>query len=166
MAKKPHYDPKRNARLAWLSINGWGKSKSDARIIIELMAAFPGVSEKVAREDMRALYQRLYDINQDNFETASAQMLEQSWKAYTLAVNMCQMSAAANLLKHIHGLMGYTGENRRQDTTPAGSGQPIPAPDIIRERIHELMKKRKIQEEAQEANIDLKDLADKAGVES
>ena len=168
MPKKPNYDPKRNARLAWIAMNGFGKGKTDAKIIIELMTAFPGTSEQTARADLKALYQRYYDINQDNVEHASAQALEQAWDCYEKCINLCQMSAAVKVLEHIHKLLGLSTDSKgsgKLGPDAPGSGQATPAPDIVRERIAKLMKSKSVQEQAQEAGIDLKDLAVKAGHE-
>lgn len=167
MPKKTNFDPKRNARLAWIAMNGFGQGKTDAKIIIELMTAFPGTSEQTARGDLKALYQRYYDINQDNVEHASAQALEQAWDCYEKCIKLCQMSAAVKILEHIHKLLGLSTDSKSSNKfgDQAGQGQATPAPDIIRERIAKLMKNKQVQEQAQEAGIDLKDLAVKAGVD-
>lgn len=158
---KGHYDPKRNARLAWIAMNAFGKNKTDARIIIELMSAFPGTSEQVARTDLKALYQRYYDINQDNIDHAQAQALEQAYDLYEKCINLCQMSAAVKILEHIHKLLGL-GQIDKSSGTPVDATQATPAPEIVRDRIAKLMQDKAVKENAEEAKINLTELAIKA----
>lgn len=161
---KSHYDPKRNARLAWIAMNAFGKAKTDADIIIELMGAFPGTSESTARADLKALYQRYYDINQDNIDFAQAAALKQAYELYEKCVNLCQMSAAVKLLEHVHKLLGL-GNIDKFSHTQTDANQTTPAPDIVRERIAKLMRDKQVNENADSAKINLTELAGKAGLD-
>ncbi len=74
------------------------------------------------------------------------------------------MSAAVKILEHIHKLLGLSAESQAKFTSETAP-QSTPAPDIVRQRITKLMQDKKIQQEADQAGIDLnslKDLADKS----
>jgi hypothetical protein len=161
MAKKPHYDPKANTRLAWLWVNAFGQDKSDAKIIMELMQAFPGTSEQTARKDLSRCYERFYELNTENETFAMAQAIEQAYKLYEQAKNLCQMSAAFKILEHIHKLRGLGTDFKSQNAKePEATGTPDA--DIIRERIRALHAKKSIHEAAEEAEIDLNALREAA----
>jgi hypothetical protein len=159
MARKPHYDPKSNTRLAWLWSNGFGQDKSDAKIIMELMSAFPGTSEQTARRDLNRCYERFHDLNTENEPFAMAQAIEQAYNLYEQAKNLCQMSAAAKILEHIHKMRGInTDKSQAANKTLEATGTPDA--DIIRERIRALHAKKSIHKAAEEADIDLNALRD------
>lgn len=156
MAKKSHYDPKANSRLAWLWVNAFGQDKSDAKIIMELMAAFTGTSEQTARKDLSRCYERFYELNTENEPFAMAQAIEQAYKLYEQAKNLCQMSAAFKILEHIHKLRNLGVVDNKfgsQKSEPDATGSPDA--EIIRERIKTLYAKKSIHESAEAAEIDL-----------
>lgn len=164
MPKKHKHDAKRNARLAWIS-QRIGKGETDSALVIGLMSAFPGTSEQTARRELNEIYQRYFEINYENTEFQKVKIEEIAWEMLKEMRSLCQMGPAQRQLEFIAKLIGAYNEKEQAKSSDINT-QPTPAPEQVRERITELMRKRKIQEEADEAGIDIKDLAKKAGVDS
>lgn len=163
MPRQHKHDPYRAQRLAWLAQN-INKAQTDAQTILGLMAAFPGTNEQTARRELNELYERYFTINQENIEFRSAQFLEIGFDLLKDARQAYQLGPAVNLFKTLAQIAGVLTEKVQVDQTVNAS--PTPAPEIVRERIAELMRKRKTKQEAEEAGINLDDLAKKAGHES
>lgn len=145
---------KHNARLAWLSQN-MGKGLTDMNLILGLMAAFPPVSEKTAREELKEIYQRYWDINVQYLPEQKVKFLELGFEMLEEMRNAMQLGPAANHFKTLAGIAGVTTE-RSQVDQKVTQGAPAPKADTVRDRISKLMKDSKVRERAQRAGLDLK----------
>jgi len=145
----------RNQRLAWIA-SQVGEGKSNASIVMECMTLFPGVSEAVARKDLKEIMQRLTEIELANLPEIKTRFLEIGWKLLEECRKYSQMGAAVNQFKNLALMAGVL-----DDKKPENNQQANGAPDnkIIRERIAQLMRNKKIKAQAEEAGIDLESIA-------
>lgn len=144
----------RNQRLAWIS-QEIAKGKSNATIVLECMAKFPGTSEHVARKDLKELLQRLTEIELENLPEIKTRFLEIGWKLLEECRSLAQMGPAVNQFKALAIMSGVLNE-KGVDTSGAATGSP--ESEVVRNRIKELMKNKKIKQEAKDAGIDLDEL--------
>jgi len=141
----------RNVRLAWIA-QELSKGKSNGQIILDCMTQFPGVSEKVARKDLKEILQRLTEIEADTLVEAKTRFMEIGWKLLEECRSLAQMGPAVNQFKTLATMAGVLNE-KDPDKQAGPTGSPESA--IVRERIAQLMKSKAVQEKAQEAGIDL-----------
>lgn len=157
MAKKSTAkDAKRNARLAWLA-QEICKGLTDAQIVIGLMAAFPGTSEKIARQELKEIYQRFSEINSDNLQDQKAKFME---LGFTLLAEMragMQLGPAANHFKTLATMAGVITEKVAVDQT-VSNGPVAPKADVVRDRISKLANDPKIRERAKKLGLDIDDV--------
>lgn len=153
--KSSQNNAKRNARLAWLA-QQVGKGQTDAQIVIKLMAAFPGVSEKTARAELKEIYQRFSEINSDNLGDQKVKFLELGFEMLAEMRSALQLGPAANLYKTLAGVAGVVTEKTQVDQTVI-QGVPAPKADVVRDRISKLRKDPKIIERAKKLGLDLDD---------
>lgn len=146
----------RNQRLAWIA-QELSKGKSNAAIVLDCMTKFPGVSEKVARKDLKEILGRLTEIELETLQDAKTRFMEVGWKLLEEARSLAQMGAAVNQFKTLVAMAGLL--NEKQEATKEATG--VPESNVIRERIAQLMKSRKVQAEAKAAGIDLAEMKDK-----
>ena len=144
---------KRNARLAWLAQNV-GKGKTDAKIVIECMAAFPGVSEKTARAELKEIYQRFAEINLENLGDQKVKFLELGFEMLQEMRSALQLGPAANHFKTLASIAGVVTEKTQVDQT-VNTGTPAPAAETVRNRISQLTNDPKIRERAKKLGLDL-----------
>lgn len=151
MAKKP--DAKRNARLAWLA-QSICKGQTDAQIVLGLMTAFPGTSEKLARQELRDLYQRFSDINADNLPEQKVKFLE---LGFQMLDDMRQGFAHGPAAMHFKTLAAIAGVNTTDklvvDQTVSTS--PAPKPETVRDRLAKLTQDPKVRERAKKLGLDI-----------
>lgn len=147
---------KRNARLAWLAMH-FGKPMSDAQKIIGLIAAFPGTSEKTARQELKEVYQRFADINSDNWAEQKQNFLELCYEALDKMDKAMQYGPYANTLKTLAGVLGVITEKTQIDQT-ISQNTPAPKSDVVRSRIDKLMSDPKVRERAKKAGLDLDEI--------
>lgn len=148
---------KRNARLAWLS-QEICKGQTDATIILGLMAAFPGTSEKLARSELREIYQRFSDINEENIPSQKTKFLELGFTMLGEMRAAMQYGPAANQFKILAGIAGVTTEKTQLDQTTHSSATPAPKSDVVRSRLDKLMNDPKVKERAKRMGLDLDDV--------
>jgi hypothetical protein len=145
----------RNQRLAWIA-KQLSEGKSNSAIVLDCMTAFKGVSETVARRDLKEILQRLTEIEIEGLPEIKTRMMEVGWKLLEDARSLGQMGAAVNQFKTLAILSGALNEHEKENKQQTGT----PESQVIRERIAQLMKSKKIQAQAQDAGIDLKELKD------
>lgn len=148
---------KRNARLAWLAQNV-GKGQTDAQIVLGLMAAFPGVSEKQARVELREIYQRFADINSDNLDAQKVKFLELGFEMLSEMRSAMQLGPAANHFKTLANIAGVVSDGKVSVDQTVNVGTPAPKADIVRDRISKLRSDPKIIERAKKLGLDIDDL--------
>jgi len=144
----------RNVRLAWLA-QQLTEGKSNGAIILDCMTKFPGVSEKVARKDLKEILQRFAEIDSDTLELAKQRYLEIGWKLLEECRSLSQMGPAVTQFKNLATIAGVLNEKAPEKQEVA------PESNIIRERITQLMKNKAVREKANEIGLDLKDLSKK-----
>lgn len=153
MAKKhTKNDAKRNARLAWLAQNIC-KGQTDAQIVIGLMAAFPGVSEKTARMELREIYQRFSDINAENAPDQKTKFMELGFQMLEEMRQGFAHGPAAQHFKTLATIAGVVQEKVQVDQTVNSS--PAPKADVVRDRISKLSSDPKVKERAKKLGLDL-----------
>lgn len=156
--KSSQNNAKRNARLAWLAQN-IGKGQTDAQIVLSLMAAFPGVSEKTARAELKEIYQRFADINSDNLPDQKVKFLELGFELLQEMRSALQLGPAANQFKTLASIAGVvTEKSSAQVDATVAQGVPAPKPDTVRDRIAKLRSDPKIIERAKKLGLDLDDI--------
>lgn len=164
MAKssKSLHDAQRNARLAWLSQN-IAKGQTNTQLIIGLMAAFK-CSEKVARDNLKEVYDRFGEIEAQYIGDAKTKFMEMGMVILNQCLQLCQMGPAVNQYKILATIGGVSTEKTQIDHNITTTNNPAPSPEIVRERIQNLIKSKKVREEAEVRDIDLlklkKDLVD------
>ncbi len=139
----------RNKRLAWIA-QELGVGKSNAQIVLDCMTIFPGVSEKVARKDLKEILQRLTEIELECLPEVKQRFMEIGWKLLQEARSLAQMGPAVNQFKTMATMAGVYNE---KPTTDNSGDSPESA--VVRERIAQLMKSKRIREDAQKAGVDL-----------
>lgn len=146
----------RNQRLAWLA-QEISKGKSNAMIVVDCMAAFPNVSEKTVRKELKELLQRFQEIELESLPELKARFLEIGFKLMEEARSLAQMGPAVNQFKTLAAISGVLNEKKLED-----SGAPTGNPEnaLVRERIAQLMKSKAVRAQAKEAGIDLDALKD------
>lgn len=146
----------RNQRLAWL-MQQLDKGKSNAQLVLELMSTFKGVSEKTARNDLHELLDRLTEIELENAPQLKQRMVEIGFKLMEDARALGQLGPAVSQFKNLSALMGLL--DPKSDTSGGTNGLATGTPDnqIVRERIAQLMKDKKLRLAAKEAGIALDD---------
>ncbi len=149
---------RRNARLAWLS-QEICKGLTDTQIILGLMAAFPGVGEKLARAELKEIYNRFADINNENLGNQKVKFLELGFTMLSEMRQNMQYGPAANHFKTMAGIAGVTTEKIAVDQTVTNN-TPAPGPDVVRDRITKLQNDPKIRARAIKAGLDIDDLDD------
>lgn len=147
---------KRNARLAWLAMRV-GKGETDAQTILGLMGAFPGTSEKTARAELKEIYQRFADINNDNIADQKNKFLELGFEMLQEMRTAMQLGPAANHFKTLASIAGVATEKSQVDQT-VSQGVPAPKADVVRDRISTLMNDPKIKERAKKLGLDLEEI--------
>jgi hypothetical protein len=147
-------DPKRNARLAWLSQNII-KGRTDASIILEMMQLFPPVSEKTCREELKELYKRYGEINEENLPEQKHKFLELGFAYMEEMRNGFQYGPLANLFKTMATIQGVLTDKVKLDHTITEAG---PKPDVVRDRISTLINDPKIIARAKKLGLDLDDI--------
>ena len=143
----------RNTRLAWIA-QEIKKGKSSGAIVLDCMTAFPGVSEKTARKDLKEILRRLNEIEIELTPEMKTRLLEVAWELMQEARSLAQMGPAVNQFKTIVAMMGLLDEKgsaHDKNLTPQG----VPDNQVIRDRIAQLMRSKKIKEQAEAAGIDL-----------
>lgn len=148
-------DPKRNARLAWLSQNII-KGRTDASIILEMMQLFPPVSEKTCREELKELYKRYSEINEENLPEQKSKFLELGFLYMEEMRNGFQYGPLANLFKTMATIQGVLTDKVKLDQSI--TVEPGPKVDIVRDRISTLMNDPKIKERAKKLGLDLEEI--------
>lgn len=160
----------RNTRLAWIA-QELANGKSNAMIVVECMAKFHGVSEKVARADLREILQRFTEIENDSIEESKAKFMEVGWKLLADARAVTQYGPAVNLFKTLAAISGLLDGNGGGETRPLGNaktplgsagGAGTPEASVVRERIAELQRNKAVRESAREAGVDLAALKSQA----
>lgn len=148
----------RNQRLAWLA-QELSAFKTLPSIVIDAMTKFPNVSEKTIRKELNELLSRLTDIHMQNAPEIKTQLLEQAYKLLEECKSLSQMGPAVNLFKTITQMYGVLSEGKgtQQDGNNSSSGSPESI--IVRERIKQLMKDKRVRAEAEAAGVDLDKLA-------
>ena len=149
----------RNARLAWIA-QQLAKGKSNANIVIECVATFRGVSEQVARKDLKAVLQRFTEIENETIEESKTKFLEVGWKLLEETRSVAQYGAAANLFKTLAAISGLlestkTGGIYAPAGEPGGAISGNPEASVVRDRITALLKNKSVQTMAKESGIDL-----------
>ena len=156
--KSSQNSAKHNARLAWLA-QQVGKGQTDANIILLLMAAFPGTSEKTARAELKEIYQRFADINSDNIGDQKVKFLELGFEMLAEMRSSLQLGPAANHFKTLASIAGVVTENSKSHVDQnVTQGSPAPKADIVRDRISKLRSDPKIIERAKRLGMDIDDL--------
>lgn len=145
----------RNIRLGWIA-QELASGKSNAQIVLDCMARFKGVSEKVARKDLKEILQRLTEIELECLPEVKTRMMEVGWKLLEEARKLGQYGPAVNQFKTMAIMSGALDE--KKESKQENTGTPENA--IIRERISQLMKSKRLQEDAKAAGIDLEALKD------
>lgn len=154
---------KRNARLAWLA-QRVGLGETDAQTILGLMGAFPGTSEKTARAELKEIYQRFADINNDNLADQKMKFLELGFEMLKEMRSAMQLGPAANMYKTLAGVAGVvTDQSKVQVDQTVAQGVPAPKADVVRDRISKLLNDPKIKERAKKAGLDLDEIKDPTG---
>lgn len=144
--------PNRNTRLAWIA-QEISKGQSNASIIVACMAKFPGVSEAVARKDLKEIMARLTEIELENLPEIKTRFMEIGWKLLEECRSVAQYGPAVNQFKTLAAMAGVlTEKGQIADGSPTGT----PEAEIIRKRIAQLMKDKKVKADAEAAGIDLK----------
>lgn len=147
---------KRNARLAWLAMQV-GKGKTDAMLVLECMGAFPGVSEKTARAELKEIYQRFSDINSDNLAEQKVKFLELGFEMLEEMRAAMQLGPAANQYKTLAAISGVASEKSQVDQT-VSVGTPSPKAETVRDRIGKLINDPKVRERAKRIGMDIDDI--------
>jgi hypothetical protein len=158
MAKHRNNNAKRNARLAWLA-QRVGKGETDAQTIVGLMAAFPGTSEKLARSELKEIYQRFADINSENLPEQKVKFLELGFQMLEEMRAALQLGPAANHFKTLASIAGVATEKTQVDQTVV-QGAPAPNASVVRDRISQLSSDPKIRERAKKLGLDLDEIKD------
>lgn len=148
----------RNKRLAWIA-QEITQGKSNPQIIIDMMKFFPGVSEKVAKADLKELLERFSEIDEETIATAKAKYLEMGFKLLQDCRAAAQFGPAVNQFKALAQIAGVMAENNKTPESGPNANNGSPENAMIRERIKTLMKNKAVKKQAQEAGIDLKELA-------
>lgn len=148
----------RNKRLAWIA-QEITQGKSNAQIVLDIMKTFPGVSEKVARADLKEILGRFSEIDEDTIASAKARYLEMGFKLLEDCRKAAQFGPAVNQFKALAQIAGVMSD-KPDANNPANQGSPENA--VIRERIAQLMKNKQIKKSAEEAGIDLKKINQEA----
>jgi hypothetical protein len=149
-------DAKRNARLAWLAQNIC-KGQTDAKIVIGLMAAFPGTSEKTARVELREIYSRFSEINAENMPEQKVKLMELAFDLLEQCRQNMQLGPAVNQFKTIAQMSGVITDKVQVDQSSSG-GTPAPKADVVRDRISKLANDPKIRERAKKLGLDIDDV--------
>ncbi len=147
----------RTQRLGWLA-QELSKGKSNAQIIIDGMASFPGVSETTMRKDLKEILQRITDIELENLPTIKARLMEVGWKLMEEARQLAQLGPAVTQFKTLAIISGAMSEKSTETTT---NNTGVPESTQVRERIAIMMRNKKLREDAVAAGIDLEALKDK-----
>jgi hypothetical protein len=145
----------RNKRLAWVA-QEIAKGKSNPQIILDMMKFFPGVSEKVARADLKEILERFSEIDEETIASAKAKYLEMGFQLLQDCRQAAQFGPAVNQFKALAQISGVLTEKGNAGSTPEQQGSPENT--TIRERIKALMKSKNVKKAAEEAGIDLKEL--------
>lgn len=149
----------RNKRLAWIA-QEITQGKSNPQIILDMMKIFPGVSEKVARADLKELLDRFSEIDEETIANARAKYLEMGFKLLEECRLAAQFGPAVNAFKALAQISGVMGE---KSSAPGGENNPNNGSQenaVIRERIAQLSKNKAIKRTAEEVGLDLKKLND------
>lgn len=153
--KSSQNNAKRNARLAWLA-QQVGKGQTDAQIILLCMAAFPGISEKTARAELKEIYQRFADINSENLADQKVKFLELGFEMLAEMRNALQLGPAANHFKTLASIAGVVTETSKSTVDQTiNPGMPAPSADTVRDRIAKLRKDPKVLERAKKLGLDI-----------
>lgn len=153
--KKRHSQAKRNARLAWLA-QEICKGQTDAQIIIGLMAAFPGTSEKIARQELREIYERFADINSENLPDQKVKFMELGFQMLQEMRDAFAHGPAAQHFKTLATIAGVVDQKVTVDQTVTQVSTP--KAEVVRERISKLANDPKIRERAQKLGLDLDEI--------
>lgn len=157
MSKKHKYDAKRNARLAWLS-QEICKGKTDAQTVFDCMAVFPPASEKTVRADLKEVYQRYSEINEDNLPEQRVKFLELGYALLEEMRNAMQLGPAANQFKTLANIAGVVTDVSKVQVDQTINSAPAPKAETVRSRIAQLSSDPKIREKAQKLGLDLDDI--------
>jgi hypothetical protein len=148
----------RNKRLAWIA-QEITQGKSNPQIIIDMMRTFPGVSEKTAKADLKELLERFSEIDEETIATAKAKYLEIGFKLLQDCRQAAQFGPAVNQFKALAQIAGVMAEGNKNPEGGPNANNGSPENAMIRERIATLIKSKPIKKAAQDAGIDLKELA-------
>jgi hypothetical protein len=148
-------DPKHNARLAWLATQ-YMKGRPDASVITEMMQVFAPVSEKTCRAELKELYQRFSEINDENIPLARDKLMELTYTMIEECRNALQLGPAVNALKLYAQISGVLTDKVKLDQTV--HTDPAPKADTVRDRISTLMDNPEIKKKAQKLGLDLDDI--------
>ncbi len=135
----------------------FGKPMSDTQKVLGLMAAFPGTSEKIAKAELKEVYQRFAEINADNWANAKEKFIEMGFDALDKMDKAMQYGPYANMFKTMASMSGVITEKAQADQTVT-QGTPTPQAQTVRDRIAKLMDDPKIKERAKRAGLDLAEL--------
>jgi hypothetical protein len=118
------------------------------------MTAFPGTTEKVARQELRDLYKRFSDINTDNLPDQKVKFLE---LGFQMLDDMRQGFAHGPAAMHYKTLATIAGVNTTDklvvDQTVSTS--PAPKADVVRDRLAKLTQDPKVRERAKRLGLDI-----------
>jgi hypothetical protein len=118
------------------------------------MTAFPGTSEKLARQELRDLYQRFSDINADNLPEQKVKFLE---LGFQMLDDMRQGFAHGPAAMHFKTLAAIAGVNTTDKLVVDQTVSTAPAPkaDVVRDRLDKLTQDPKVRERAKKLGLDL-----------
>jgi hypothetical protein len=153
---------KANIRRAWLA-QRIGQGKSDAENIALCAATFK-VSEKTARQDLSAVYDRWIEIDREMAPKHKAAFMELGFsilkEARDAANDPASGSTFAPVVAQFKNLAIMSGVMRdglaSKTDTPAG-GDSRPNDQTVRERISALKENQAVREKAMKLGLDLDD---------
>ena len=164
MPKKAPHDPKRDVRIAWLC-NKLHEGETDVDTLVQYMTDFPGIAEEQARRELKEVYDRYDVLNIQNQAARHSRYAMVLWGMRAEFMATGQGSAAVQIMKLLLQLDKQIADGTTAKSDQV-SAQPIPVPEVLHERIKQLLNDTRVKEHADAAGIDIKLMAKKAGYES
>jgi hypothetical protein len=151
---------KANIRRAWLA-QRIGQGKSDAENIALCASTFR-VSEKTAKQDLSAVYDRWIEIDREMAPKHKAAYMELGLailqEARDAAKDPASGSSFAPVVaqfKTIAVMAGVMQEGMKSQSSAPASGDSRPSDQTVRERISALKDNKEVREKAMKLGLDL-----------
>jgi hypothetical protein len=146
---------KKNQRLAYIS-QKLGEAVTDAQVVKLVMETYK-ISEKLARSELREVYQHWRRIDIENMTDHKAKFME---LGFDLLNEMREGYSHGPAAAHFKTLATIAGVMTDKVIVQEGekTSQPAPAPNTVRERIIQLAKDPKVRARALKMGLDLGDL--------